>query len=81
MRLAHSNKNVGIVLKGLPMAQVVKNLPTVQETRAMPVQSLGLEDPLEQEMATYSSILAWEIPWGEKSDGFWSIGLQRLRCD
>ena len=40
------------------MAQVVKNLPAMQETWEMPVQSLGLKDPLEQEMATYSSILA-----------------------
>ena len=63
------------------MAQVVKNLPTMQETWTMLVQSLGLEDPLEQEMATYSSILAWEIPWREEPDGFWSIGLQRFRCD
>ena len=41
------------------MAQLVKNLPAMQETR---VQSLSQEDPLEKEMATYSSILAWEIP-------------------
>ena len=41
------------------MAQMVKNLPTVQETR---VQSMGWEDPLEKEMATHSSILAWRIP-------------------
>ena len=42
------------------MAQLVKNLPTMQETR---VQSLGQEDPLEKEMSTHSSILTWEIPW------------------
>ena len=42
---------------------MVKNLPAMQETR---VQSLGREDPLEKEMATYSSILAWEIPWTEE---------------
>ena len=41
------------------MAQMVKNLPTVQETQ---VQSLGREDPLEKDMATHSSILAWRIP-------------------
>ena len=42
---------------------MVKNLPTVQKTR---VQSMGLEDPLEKEMATHSSILAWRIPWTEE---------------
>ena len=45
------------------MAQTVKRLPTMQETR---VQSLGQEDLLEKEMATYSSILAWKIPWMEE---------------
>ena len=45
------------------MAQIVKHLPTMQETW---VQSLGLEDLLEKEMATYSSILAWKIPWTEE---------------
>ena len=50
------------------MAQTVKNLPTMQDTR---VQSLGWEDPLEKGMATYSSILAWEIPWTEEPGGPW----------
>ena len=45
------------------MAQTVKRLPTVREIR---VQSLGWEDPLEKEMATHSSILAWKIPWTEE---------------
>ena len=45
------------------VAQMVKNLPAVQETQ---VRSLGREDPLEKEMATYSSILAWKIPWTEE---------------
>ena len=45
------------------MAQMVKNLPAMQETQ---VQSLGREDPLEEGMATHSSILAWEIPWTEE---------------
>ena len=48
------------------VAQMVKNLPAVQETR---VQSLGGEDPLEKEMATHFSILAWEIPWTEEPGG------------
>ena len=45
------------------VAQTVKNLPASQETR---VRSLGREDPLEKEMATHSSILAWKIPWSEE---------------
>ena len=44
------------------MAQQVKNLPAMQETQEMPVRSLGLEDSLEKEMATHSSVLAWRIP-------------------
>ena len=47
----------------------------MQETR---VQSLGLEDPLEKEMATHSSILAWKIPWTEEPGGLQSMGLQRV---
>ena len=53
-----------------------KNLPAVQETW---VRSLGQEDPLEEEMATHSSILAWRIPWTEEPGGLWSIGLKRVR--
>ena len=49
---------------------MVKNLPTMQETRA---GSLGQEDPLEKEMATCSSILAWRIPWTEKPSGLYSL--------
>jgi len=50
---------------------LVKNPPAIQETW---VQSLGWEDPLEEEMATHSSILAWEIPWTEEPEGLQSIG-------
>ena len=46
------------------MAQMVKNLPAMQETQ---VQSLGQEDPLEKEMATHSRILAWSVPWTEET--------------
>ena len=46
-----------------PVAHLVKNLPTMQETL---VRSLGWEPPLEKEKATYSSILAWRVPWGHK---------------
>ena len=58
------------------MAQQVKNLPAMQETQEMLVQSLGLEDPLEKEMATHSSVLVWEIPWTEEPGGLQSIGSQ-----
>ena len=58
------------------MAQRVKHLPTMQETR---VQYLGLEDPLEKEMATHSSTLAWEIPWTEEPGRLQSMGSQRVR--
>ena len=58
------------------MAQMVKNLPAMQETW---VQSLGLEDPLEEGMATHSSILAWEIPWTEEPGGLQFMGSQRVR--
>ena len=61
-----------------PLAQLVKSLPAMQETRA---QSLSLEDPLEKGMATYSSILAWKIPWTEKPGRLQSIGLQRVGHD
>ena len=60
---------------GFPVAQVVKNLPAVQESR---VRSLGWEDPLEKEMATHSSILAWKIPWTEEPGGLQSMGSQRV---
>ena len=51
----------------------------MQETQEMRVWSLGLEDPLEEEMATHSSILAWKIPWTEEPGGLKSKGLQRVR--
>ena len=60
------------------MAQMVKNLPAVQDTQ---VQSLGLEDSLEKVMATHSSLLAWRIPWTEKPGGLQSMGLQRVGHD
>ena len=56
---------------GFPSGLVVKNLPAKQE---MSVQSLGQEDPLEREMATHSSILAWEIPWTGEPGGLQSMG-------
>ena len=58
------------------MAEMVKSLPAIQETW---VQSLGWEDPLEKEMATHSSILAWTTPWMEEPGGLQSMGSQRVR--
>ena len=63
---------------GFPGGSAVKNPPAMQEIR---VQSLGREDPLEKEMATHSSILAWEIPWTEEPGGLQSMVLQRAGHD
>ena len=57
---------------------MVKNLPEIQETW---VQSLVWEDPLEEGMATHSSILVWRIPWTEEPGGLQSLGLHRVRHD
>ena len=61
--------------RDFPVAQMVKNLPAMQETW---VQSLGQEDPLEKEMAIHSGILAWRIPWTEESGGLQAMGSQRV---
>ena len=55
---------------------MVKNPPAKEEVR---VRALGGEDPLEEEMATYSSILAWKIPWTEEAGGLQSMGSQGVR--
>ena len=60
------------------VAQTVKNLPAVQEIR---VQFLGREDPLEKELVTHASILAWKTLWTEEPGGLQSMGLQRVRHD
>jgi len=60
------------------VAQTVKNLPAMWETQ---VQSLGGEDPLEKEMATHSSILAWRISWTEEPGELQSMGSQRVGHD
>ena len=57
---------------------MVKNLPAVQETR---VRSLGWEGPLEKEMVTHSSILAWRIPWTEEPGGLQSMELYKVGQD
>ena len=60
------------------VAQTVKHLPAMWETW---VQSLDLEDPLEKEMATHSSTLAWKIPWMEEPGGLQYMGSQRVGHD
>ena len=64
--------------RGFLVPQTVKNLPAMQETQ---VRFLGQEYPLEKEMATHSSILAWRITWTEEPDGLQSMGLQRIGHD
>ena len=64
--------------EGFRVAQMVKRLPAMWETW---VRSLGREDPLEKEMASHSSTLAWKIPWMEESGGLQSMVSQRVRHD
>ena len=66
------------VLWAYLVAQMVKNLPAIQETNVRP---LGRDDPLEKGMATHSSILAWRVPWTEEPNGLQSMGSQRVRHD
>ena len=58
---------------------MVKNLPAMQEmqVQSLKIDSILEEDPLEKEMATHSSILAWEVPWTEEPGGLQSMGLQK----
>ena len=73
------NYRDGIKTKWAPLVtQMVKNPPTMWETW---VQSLGWEDPLEKEMAPYSSTLAWKIPWMEDPVRLQSMGSQRVGHD
>ena len=62
----------------LPSGSGVKNLPAVLEPQEIQVRFLGQEDPLEKDMATHSSILAWRIPWTEEPGGLQSMGSQRV---
>ena len=72
------NSYAGTFAKSSLVAQMVKPLPTMRETQ---VQSLGWEDPLEKEMATHSSTLAWKFPWMEERDRLRSMGSQRVGHD
>ena len=74
-----SEKNsVYTLIRASLVAQRLKHLPAMWETW---VQSLGWEDPLEKEMATHSSILAWRVPWTEELGGLQFMGSQRVRYD
>ena len=64
---------------GFPGGSAVKNLAAMKELQEMRVRSLGWEDPLEEDLATPSSVLAWRIPWTGEPGGLQSIGLQRVR--
>ena len=68
-------------IRGFPdlTKEFVKNLPAMQETQGMLVRFLGQEDPLEEGMATHSSIVAWRIPWTGETGELQSIGSQRVR--
>ena len=61
-----------------PVAQLLKNLPSNGGDAEMGVKPLGQEDPLEKEMATRSSTLAWKISWTEEPGGLQSMGLRRV---
>ena len=63
---------------GFPSDSAVKNPPVMQEPQETQIPALGLEDPLEEEMATHSSILAWRILWTEESGRLQSMGSQRV---
>ena len=69
------------ILINLGQQQQKENLPSMQEPQETWVQSLGREDSLEEEMASHSNILAWEIPWTEELDRLQSMQSQRVRHD
>ena len=73
-QLRHGYKDLWVSL----VAQRIKRLPAMQEIQ---IRSLGWEDPLEKEMATHSSILAWRTPWTEELGRLQSTGSQRVRHD
>ena len=66
---------------GFPGGSVVKNPPAKARDTERSIQSLGQEDPLEEEMATHSSIPSWKIPWTEEPGGLQSMGSQRVGHD
>ena len=82
--VAESDTAEQLTLQGFSDDSEVNNLPAVQETQETQkaqVSSLGRKDPLEEEMATCSSSLAWRIPWTEERRGLQSMGSQRVGND
>ena len=77
-RVFHRNIWLLIESGSFQVALVVRNPPANAEASRDQVLSLGQEDPLEKEMATYSNILAWRIPWTEEPSGLQSVGSQRV---
>ena len=75
------DEDISMTTKDHLTAQRVKNLPAMQETQDVQIQSLGWKDPLEKEMDTHSSVLAWRIPWTEEPGRLQSMVLQRVRHD
>ena len=73
LHYASRYNNVARIIRASLMAQIVENLPVIQETW---VQSLGREDSMQKGMSTQSSILVWRIPWTEEPGGLQSMGLQ-----
>ena len=67
--------------KGVSGGSAVKSPPAMQELKEMQVPPLDQEDPLQQDLATHSSILAWRIPWTEEPGGLQSMGSQRVGHD
>ena len=74
-------KDFKVLLPQVRASLVAQNLPAMWETWVQSLGSLGQEDPLEKEMATHSSILAWKIPWTEELAGLQSMGWQRVGHD
>ena len=72
-----NNFNISNHMSYFPQGSVVKNPPTMQETQETQFRSLGWADPLEKEMITHASILAWEIPWTEESGRIQSMESQK----
>ena len=68
-------------MEGFPRGSAVKNPTAMQEAQELRVQSLGQKDPLEEGMATHSSILAWRSPWTEEPGRLQSIGSHRVGRD
>ena len=73
--------SLSLSLLGFPGGSEVNNLPAMQEPQKMRVQSLDREGPLEEDMASHSSILTWRIPWTEEPGGLQMMGSQRVGHD